>query len=158
MAKMTRYSLYYRLMDVSFAAGVILLALEIAEYGFSMPLPEPLYTWLGLSVFFIAFFVPAFCVFARFMRDDFAELLWQKAAGTVLKALIILPLPLAFIIGGLVVTGQIDVPESEFSDTGISSSDGGAALGVIYSFVYIWVFAPIIFTLAFQWHRWRASR
>jgi hypothetical protein len=158
MAKMTRYSLYYRLMDVGFAAGALLLALEIAEYGFSMPLPEPLYTPLGLAMFFVSFVTATFCVFARFMRDDFAELLWQKAAGTVLKALFILPIPLAILIGLLVIQGNIDVPDADFSAPGISQSDGGAVIGIIYSFIYVWVFAPILFTFAFQWHRWRASR
>jgi hypothetical protein len=158
MAKMTRYSLYYRLMDVSFFAAMVLLLMDIVEALLDLTPSESVTLWVGFPLGGLSFLLPSFCVFARFMRDDFAELLWQKAAGTVLKALIILPLPLAFVFGALIVTGQIDMPESDFSNPNISSSDGGAALGVIFSFIYLWIFTPVIFSLAFQWHRWRASR
>jgi hypothetical protein len=158
MARITRYSLYYRLMDISFVSAAISLCSEIIEYGFNLTLSDEVSDWLFWPIIITGLFIPAFCVFARFMRDDFAEMLWQKAAGTVLKALIILPVPLAFIVGMMVATGQIDVPESNFTDPAISESDGGAALGIILSFTYMWVIAPVVFTFAFQWHRWRASR
>ncbi len=158
MAGMTRYSLYYRLIDFCFGVQLFTIAVEIAE----VVLDREIDYWLGhvlpITLYTVAIILPVFLVFARFMRDDFAETLWQKTAGTVLKALMVLPLPLAIAAGVMIAGGHIDVPNEIFSDDNVNETDSGAIFGVVLSLIYIWIYTPVLFTLAFQWHRWRASR
>lgn len=158
MAGMTRYSLYYRLMDICLGLQLLTLGIEVGEYA----LGRNLHDWTGpgisIALFLIAIVLPVFLVFARFMRDDFAEMLWQKTAGTVLKALMILPVPVAIAAGLMIAGGQIDIPSEVLSHDEVNEIDSGAIFGVVISLMYIWIYTPVLFTLAFQWHRWRASR
>lgn len=158
MAGMTRYSLYYRLMDICLALQVVTLGVELTETAFDYDLVDFAGSGIPITLFLMAIIVPVFLVFARFMRDDFAEMLWQKTAGTVLKALMILPVPVAIAAGVMIAGGQIDIPTEIFTHDEVTDTDSGAIFGVVLSLIYIWIYTPVLFTLAFQWHRWRASR
>lgn len=158
MAQMNRFSLYYRLMDICLIIQIAALSLEIGEIVTGAELAVGAFGNVVITFFLCALLLPIFLIFARFMRDDFSEQIWQKTAGTVLKALTVLPPIVAISVGLLIGTGNIDVPATMFTGEGLSQAQGGAIFGVVMSLIYIWVYTPMIFTFAFQWHRWRASR
>jgi hypothetical protein len=165
MAKMTRYSLYYRLMDVSFGAGLIALA----SFSFRAITGEGIWGYVDLPfrpsdiLIPTAVLLPSLLIFQRWMRDDFSEILWQKSAGTVLKLLVILPIPLMFVIavtiGSRVMLGlDAATAYTSDSDLGLPPVLEGQLIGFIWSMLTLWLVSPVLFTFAFQWHRWRASR
>ena len=143
MSRFDRHLAYFRLLDVAFVLQLMMVASEVIEW-FGIDVERWgafFYVLLALGV--IGLLIPAALIFLRSWRDEFTEELWQKAAGTTLKALIILPIPVAIAFGILA-----DRPAPE-EDT--------AVLGAIRILAYLWTMAPMAFTFAFQWHRWRAS-
>ncbi len=103
------------------------------------------------------FLVPPLLIFQRWMRDDFSEMLWQRTAGTVLKALIVLPLPIMIAVAVMLGTGEWRPPVTNnlIADSPLLE---GVLVGFIRSILSLWLLTPVLFTFAFQWHRWRASR
>ncbi len=153
-----RFRLYFRLMDICFAIQIISIMLEIVQFATGDDFTSGI-TGQAMAVFQLgSLALPIFLIFARFMRDDFAEQLWQLTAGTVLKAICFLPPIVAIIAGGLIAAGKIVFPEAVFDDQHVSEFQNGAIMGVIISLIGMWVYTPVVFTLAFQWHRWRATR
>jgi SNF family Na+-dependent transporter len=157
MAKMTRYSLYYRLMDIAFVASLITLI----SFAFKATTGIGLFGYVPFKASTVlvplAVLLPSLLIFQRWMRDDFSEMLWQKSAGTVLKLLVVLPIPIIFIFVFVVAADGIAPPSSTdpLSDDPLLE---GMLNGVVRSIVILWLITPMLFSLAFQWHRWRASR
>jgi hypothetical protein len=159
MARINRHTLYYRLMDFSLIGVLLMLADEVVMAAIGRELVPtvllPVYAIIVIS----SFLIPALLIFQRWMRDDFSEMLWQRTAGTVLKLLILLPVPI--ILGWSVWILQVDHDFAKELTAPRADRDPAlwaAIRGIIYSFTSLWLATPILFTLTFQWHRWRASR
>jgi hypothetical protein len=156
MTRLNRHDLFYRLMDASFVVQLLWLGNSVwrittERQSWSDPVKS-----IAITFFVLSILIPAILIFCRFMRDDFTEQLWQKTAGSVLKCLVILPVPIAFFVSLALVMGAIHIPVGA-SLTG-SDRTVGTINGIVRSMVLLWILTPVLFTFAFQWHRWRASR
>ncbi len=155
-----RYTLYYRLIDASFVCQLLMVAAALfkAIAGVSAVRGILYYPFAVVAV--IALLLPPILIFQRWMRDDFSEQLWQRTAGTVLKALILLPLPLMVAISS-VVLAQAEIAGQNFGRANALNLETliqGQVTGFIYAMLALWFITPLVFVFAFQWHRWRASR
>jgi Na+-driven multidrug efflux pump len=155
MAAKVRYRVFYRLIDICFGLQIFFLADEIREAFGGKPLNLGIINIPIATLAVLCVLIPAFLIFAKFMRDEFAETLWKKTSETVVRALILLPIPVVFLLGvadGIRGSSLIQVVSKAktLSDAGLH--------GVIMAVVLIWFITPIIFTFAFQWHRWRAGK
>jgi hypothetical protein len=157
---MNRHNLYYRLMDIALGAVSLMIAAAVFKQIMGYSAVGGVLRYPFAVVFVLGTVLPALLIFQRWMRDDFSEMLWQRAAGTVLKALIILPLPAMVIVATAFALGNpgpaIEVTDS--SSAGFSTTHNATLTGAMRTLVTLWLFTPAIFTLSFQWHRWRASR
>ena len=159
MPRITRHTLYYRLMDVSFL-GLLLVVIdtllrETSRYQLFPAAFDTPFSIAGLTCLII----PALLIFQRWMRDDFSEMLWQRTAGTVLKLLVLLPVPAAIAAGLAMAAGQDgNVSEVVALDHALDPLTNAMMYGMVRALVYLWILTPMLFTFAFQWHRWRASR
>lgn len=159
MNRINRHTAYYRLMDICLVGLLLSFVVWIVSEATGRDIvPEqiqPVYAAFGVATLII----PAFLIFQRWMRDDFSEMLWQRTAGTVLKLLIILPLPVAIGWGMWIAMGNTGLAETTMGvGQKVDPLVSAVLQGVVLSMVYLWVATPILFTFAFQWHRWRASR
>jgi hypothetical protein len=155
MAAKIRYRVFYRLIDICFGLQIFFLADEIREAFGGKPLQLGLMDLPIGMLAVLCVLIPAFLVFAKFMRDEFAETLWKKTSETVVRALILLPVPLLFLLGaadGIKGSFMIQIisKAQSLQDAGLN--------GIIMAVVLIWFITPIIFTFAFQWHRWRSGK
>jgi hypothetical protein len=163
MKTINRYTLYYRLIDITFACQLLIIAAFVytrltGESGVRgiLDYPFDVVKILGLLL-------PTLLVFQRWMRDDFSEAIWQRTAGTVLKAMVVLPIPVMFFVTvaiGTRVSLGLD-PASDYTgrrSMGLPAELEGQLYGYITSMVSLWVIGTMLFIFAFQWHRWRASR
>ena len=148
-----RYRLFYRLIDFCFIVNLLFFLDMIADvfrkkdadYGFFEPV---VFAFVAVSIL-----LPCFLIFARFMHDEYIHLLWQKASQTVVRGLIILPLPILLIYGAAMGFSGGEIIEL---DSGISAKEAGR-IGLVTGIVSVWVITPMFFTFAFQWHRWRGA-
>ncbi len=159
MTRLTRHELYYRLIDVAFVCQIGLIAARIYKWTTGQSGVEGILYYPFGVVAFVGFVLPPLLIFQRWMRDDFSEMLWQRTAGTVLKALVIVPIPLMFIVVVSVALGfdpGESYPVPEMAD--LPPVLAATMLGFIRSMATLWATASFLFVFAFQWHRWRASR
>ena len=122
MPRLTRYALYYRLMDICFIIQIVSIVLEVVERTANGDAPFGPLSTVVMAFQLSAVLIPIVLIFFRSMRDDFAEELWQKTAGTVLKALTFLPIIAAVVFGLLIGTGTVDIPGDIFAEDGISDA------------------------------------
>lgn len=159
MPRINRHALYYQLIDVSFVGQVAIIAVSVVERLIGRQLFPDAIQAPYLVVSFLCLLIPALLVFQRWMRDDFSEMLWQRTAGTVLKLLVALPIPIAVVAGlALIYRGADAFGNALTLDNGRDPLVNAAVLGVVRALVYLWAATPILFTFAFQWHRWQAGR
>ncbi|UVO53966.1 hypothetical protein [Sphingomonas sp. SUN039] len=156
MARINRHDLYYRLIDISFVVQLFCLAQFFVRIVSGRVFLSGAAKSVAVTAFVLSILIPAILIFCRFMRDDFSEQLWQKTAGSVLKCLVILPVPIAFFVSLALATGTIHIPPGSLLTD--SERTTGAINGIIRSMVVLWLLTPALFTFTFQWHRWRASR
>lgn len=156
MTRPNRFALYYRLIDASFACHLILLAAAFFKAITGTSAVDGVLRYPFAAVFLFAIIVPPVLIFQRWMRDDFSEMLWQKTAGTVLKALVLLPFPVMIAVIMAFVSGNATANPTNSSN--LSAEAGAALSGFSFTMIVVWFVGPLLFTLAFQWHRWRASR
>jgi hypothetical protein len=163
MNRINRYTLYYRLIDVCFVCQLLIITAFVykkwdGQSGVNGVLDYPFEV---VKIF--GLLIPTLLVFQRWMRDDFSEALWQRTAGTVLKAVVILPIPVMFIVAvaiGTRVSVGLD-PATDYTtrrSMGLPAALEGQLYGYITSMVTLWIVGTLLFIFAFQWHRWRASR
>lgn len=131
--RVDRYRLYFILMDVSAAIALIALvqiALDPQALlrGIRPGFWHELVGWGSL--------LPLFLIFAGFMRDEYAERCWQKAAATTVRAMVLLPVV-------ILLVAALTAPRP-------MSGVGGATI-----LLWGWAMLLAVFVLAFQWHRWR---
>jgi hypothetical protein len=163
MLQVNRHDLYYRLIDVGFICQLCLV-MAVAYKGYTGVSATGGLLYYPFAVIMpIGFLLPPVLVFQRWMRDDFSEMLWQRAAGTVLKAVVVLPIPVMFVtavgIGARVSLGLDAASDYTAKRTmGLPTALEGQLMGHIMSMTALWLIASLLFTFAFQWHRWRAGR
>lgn len=156
MNRFNRYAFYYRMMDVNFACYLIMIAVAVFKRVSGTSAVDGLLRYPFSAVVLIVIIVPPLLIFQRWMRDDFSEMLWQRTAGTVLKALVVLPVPVMVTVIVAFASGNATANPKNSLDLPV---EAGAALGGFgFTMIMLWLIGPALFTFAFQWHRWRASR
>ncbi|MEQ1689524.1 MAG: hypothetical protein ABL874_13210 [Sphingopyxis sp.] len=114
-------------------------------------------TWL-LIVFLIA---------ARFMRDEYAQGLWQRAGATIVLILTALPMSLLILpILSFSIFGDVMELVQKVAPLGPPSPDGSCddAASMAYFHgagrVLFWtaIYQPFLFICLYKWQRWRDLR
>lgn len=114
------------------------------------PNSQPYYG-IGIVVITFNFFVPCFLVVARFMRDEYAELLWRRTAVVLAYMLALTPL---FALAAVWIdywtstTGQPRAFAANFEQTD----------NLFDAMMRVWSAFMLLFTGIFQWLRWLDSR
>lgn len=144
MTRPARFRLFFWLLD----AATLVTLFSVGRYLYS---PHLIFDGRSSNVVaqilgVLAVLLPAILIFARFIRDEFAEQLWQAAAGATLRGLIWVPFALLFFWG--VVDGFSGAPQSNPS----AEIDGTQMLALML------MLQLTLFVLSLQWHRWRATR
>lgn len=145
MTRFDRYRLYFRLMDIALLltlAGIVQLVIEPAAMKPDF-VPGPLHLAIGIG----SVLLTTFLMFAGFMRDEYAQACWERAAATTVKGLVIIPFVTLFVSG--VIAGY-NAPQG--APPGLSPLE--TASGAVI-FAWGWSLLLTLFVLAFQWHRWR---
>lgn len=168
------YRHYNLLIDICFWVQFYIsakTALQLLEI-----LPEPLYpaNWFGAVLLALqfglglcSFFLLTVLLLVRRFRDEYAEKLWQKAAGTFAKALFLLPWIWVLswslakaMFGGIDWMFSLQIPELIHPDTYPVTTESISpglrqllALDVILAL--LWIFAPFTFAAIYKWYRWR---
>ena len=169
MTGKSRANLYYRLMDICLVLTLLMIINDAVEMFLAISTQSwdgsdghlsTALTLLGL----LSFILTVVIIFARSMRDEFAEMLWQKSAGTMLRAMVILPFPAMI----LVAVFQSALPEfppimgrataEELAKAGYTPEGFSQFVGVISTISVFWWLNTTLFVFIFQWHRWRASK
>jgi hypothetical protein len=159
MRRINRHDLYHQLINYSFAGQLLSIAVAVSTaVGGRHVVPDVLqipYSIIGVS----SFVIPIFLIFQRWMRDDFSEALWQRTAGTVLRLLVILPIPIA-VAAAVLLSGENTqvIERAARMQNGLDPRVNAHMQGIIRAGVYLWFATPMLFTFVFQWHRWRAGR
>jgi hypothetical protein len=149
MARLDRYRLYFLLMDVSTVlVGVSIVQAILNPSALTQPTGEP--GPIDLVIAMIIILLPTLLIFASRMRDEFAEILWQKAAASTVKGLVILPFVALFIAG--IVAGYREAGGAPPTPMPLDAISGTTLFG------WAWMLMLSLFVLSFQWHRWRGSR
>ncbi len=143
-----RHRLFFWLIDLTTLAVLLAIAMEVGQsaFGFYDLVGDRVSAVLFLIILPIGIFVPLFLAFRTSMRDEFAELCWQRAAATTVKLLFIAPPLVMFGVG--VFAGFMEAH-------GGNPTKAWAGDEVI---INIWLMVLTAFILSFQWHRWRVSR
>ena len=157
MPRLGRYQLFFRLMDAAMLCQLIVIAAALFKQVTGRSAVDGVLGWPFLVIFIVAVILPTLLIFQRWMRDDFSELLWQRTAGTVLKALVILPFPILITVTVAITLGD-PITLAVDGDRGLTPQVEGMMVGFVRSVAALWLVAPILFVFAFQWHRWRAFR
>lgn len=149
MARLDRYRLYFLLMDVSTVlVGVSIAQAILNPSALTQPAGEP--GPVDLVIAAIIILLPTSLIFASRMRDEFAEILWQKAAASTVKGLVILPFVALFVAG--IVAGYREAGGAPPTPMPLDAISGTTLFG------WAWMLMLSLFVLSFQWHRWRGSR
>lgn len=149
MPRLDRYRLYFLLMDLStLLVGVSIVQAALNPAALTQPAGEPGTLDLIIAAFIIL--LPTSLIFASRMRDEFAEILWQKAAASTIKGLVIVPFIALFVAG--IVAGIREAGGAPPTPMPLDAVSGTTLFG------WTWMLMLSLFVLAFQWHRWRGSR
>jgi hypothetical protein len=141
---MDRYRLYFLLMDVA----TFFVVASLVQFVVDPPKLQPGVEeniWHSI-IGWPALLLPPFLILARFMRDEFAQACWQRAAAVTVAGLVVLPLVAIF--GWSAVQAMLGLQR-------------GALFGAIsgaFMFMIVWSSLITLFVLAFQFFRWRGAR
>ncbi len=155
MIEKPRYKLYYRLMDLALFTGILGFVDFLGAHLFNLSFtqifrPDTIFGMvIAIIIGLLNFVLPIFLVLARFMRDEYAEILWQRTASLMMYVVTIAP-GIIMVWGSLhkAMTGQsspflkeyvFDQPARELITTW-------------------WMVSALAFVAIFQLLRWRDSR
>ena len=152
--KSARYRIYFWLMDACFVAGVILPG------GTFVPeewVGEWAFWLLGVPALILVGGVTPFLITARFMRDDYAEGIWQRSVAILTLVMVIVPA--VFLIVGWPIYLLVEPSRSPiykayyefyvFIDTPNPVRD---------TLMMAWLVFNLSFVAIFQFLRWKDSR
>lgn len=169
MSRTTSPNLYYRLVDLCTILTLVILAINAYDYYISISdqswenTLDSRYSALISSIGFSSFILTMVVILASSLRDEFAEALWQKTAGTFLRAMVIFP-PIAMILIAaswwIIPTDplmlDLDFSSAELAKEGLTVEDVNRFIGVISTIGAFWWMSTTFFVFIYQWHRWRA--
>lgn len=145
---------YFRLMDIVLVLslmGFIEFLLDNVFDVILIPKSSPIYLPVSIFFIFMNFIMPWFLILARFMRDEYAELLWRRTAAVAAYALALAPV---FVLMGFWIsyflTGK-RVSESVFAPL----VEPTEAFQVIW---FCWLGYMLLFVAIFQFLRWHDAR
>lgn len=158
-----RFSLYNPLIDIAVWIFVVsfVVAMTVAYADLGTAIERPLLAMVTI-VGYANWLFCAFLVCARFMRDEFAEAVWQRAATYF--TVIIVVLPTVAVIGFYVLSPYLG---SGASGPSAAAKAAIAAypdprtwekVGALRLANYIAAYVPALFLILYKWHRWRAGR
>ncbi|RNJ62953.1 MAG: hypothetical protein EDM03_00440 [Porphyrobacter sp. IPPAS B-1204] len=147
---------------ISLVVGIYDYTVAVADQSWDRTLDNrfsTLFTSLGILNFILSMTI----ILATSLRDEFAEALWQKTAGTMLRAMAILP-PFAMIVMMILWPLAPELPspfdsylaEDALAEEGLKLEDVTRFLGTIETVGKYWSLTMSVFVFVFQWHRWRA--
>jgi hypothetical protein len=143
MTRPTRFRLFYLLLDAASVMTLLSLGRMLADPASIFREDTDMIVWRVLGA--LALLLPAILIFVRTIRDEFAEQLWQAAAGTTMRGLIWIPFAMFFLWG--LIEGIMGSP----------SADPNAIISGTQMLAMILTGQLTLFVLSLQWHRWRAS-
>ena len=148
------YRLYYRLMDICLVGFALAVVLNTIDFF----LPDDLDGWANVARFLLrvstgvlSYFLGAFLMLAWFMRDEYAELLWQRTAKVMVYFVTIAPFVL--FTAGWLTHAAVDLMGGDPEPFGFLKASASAA-AIIFLGFGVFVFA---FVSVFQFLRWRDS-
>ena len=149
-----RYRLYFWLMNLCLAASVLILGSTVPALAPSQNADGSTPSWYlayGSMLIFFVFFVTPLLVFARFMRDEYAEELFRRSTIVVVYVAIAVPF-LIFAAATLVYLVTL-APEAPWPfSLFMGETTWWSALAQPYKAFCI------LFVFIFQFLRWRDSR
>jgi hypothetical protein len=149
MPRIDRYRLYFLLMDLAtLMVGVSIGQAILQPQSLTATPVDPSPLDLGIAAVIIL--LPTSLIFASRMRDEFAEILWQKAAASTIKGLVIVPFIALFVAG--IVAGFREAGGAPATPMPLDVVSGATLFG------WAWMLMLSLFVLTFQWHRWRGTR
>lgn len=149
-----RYRLYFWLMDLSLIFAFVGLANHLLHDSFSQRVLEqiaPLYIAIGAITLVFNFFVPPLLMLAKFMRDEYAEILWQRSVAVL--ACVAAVAPFVMFAGAMLYDLAIG---SDSSVSPMAQLFAGLPAGRL--FITMWMSFLLAWVGIFQFLRWNDSR
>lgn len=158
-ANQRRYRVYFWLMDLSlFFTGIFWISLFL-DGAFGIDIMPAGSLWgglIGIPTILGVTILPTFLILARFMRDEYAELLWKRAA--IIMAYILAASPLVLWVlawAGTLLEPDHGVIFEIYRDSYTALYDGARGTEILDK---AWVFFLVLFVIVFQFLRWKDSR
>ena len=150
-----RFKLYFGLMNLALAGIILLFSIPLlgAIFDFDLNnLPKQVNAWIGLTFGIVVTIIPFILMVGRFMRDEYAELLWRRTALVMAYASALVP-PTYYIVAwtNFFVTGQPEEPPFWLQ---WASEETKWGLVIFYG----WHAYMIAFVVIFQFLRFKDSR
>lgn len=162
---MKRYQLYNHLMNISFWISIAYLVRLCGQLAGVPALPVPDLVYLGFGALTLAnLFLAIFLVLARFMRDEFAERIWQLAATRFVYFLIAVPTVAAISLS--LLRKQLRAAMNDSWMDPYLLAELRADPDVVWIFyggagnalILFSLFAPAVFVCLYRWCLWRQQR
>ncbi len=149
-----RARIYFRLMDIMLVLGVLGLAQYLAEkIGGIVWMEEsnPYFLPLAIIAATLNFIMPMFLLMARFMRDEYAQLLWQRTISVL--AYFVAFTPFAILVG--VTVSRFVMSRNSY----VLLYEFWTATEQRYELLMsTWMAYMLLFVAIFQFLRWRDAR
>lgn len=149
-----RYRLYFRLMDFSFLAALVIISNVVLDYAFgidTLPADKPWAGFIGIPSIIGVSLIPGFLIVAKFMRDEYAELLWRRTGVIVIYLLAFTPY--VYMISNWITYWILRSEKAPFP---YNITVPETHLHTVMAYVSIYVM--IVFVCVFQFLRWKDSR
>ncbi len=145
---------YYRLMDVSLVTSLILFAIFIAVRGFGYDaswMDRPAFLFVSIPLALLSLPLAMVLVLARFMRDEYAEQLFQRTVAVMVY--LVAAVPFIFVVSGWTTYYIIGGDEAPWIYSWFSETP------TLYAVLKkTWEFFMLMFVVIFQILRWKDSR
>lgn len=160
-----RFHLYYPLLATAFALQVVNWLVVLTRWaGLHSFYSDGLWAILFKLLYFGTWLTLVFCICARFMRDEYAEVLWRRAASHLAYWLVLLPpaamIVLAFVGEGILADlaqSQGITPTSEKGDAMLASANRAQVefMTMVAAVYMATAFVPTLFAGLLLWQKWR---
>lgn len=167
------YRHYNRLMDITFWVLLVaytrgLLSLTRVPQGLLLDQWRPLNIALA-AIFLFTQILLIVLIMARSLRDEYAEMLWQRSAASFVK---LLPLfPVLWLAGIFVFADQngwlnslranpqmMILPDHAILANPTNSAGIHQFEGLNFVVLKLTQYFPLLFAALYKWHRWRDER
>lgn len=149
-----RYRLYFWLMDACLFFGIIGLV-DFINSRFNGDFPEGAepgwYIALAIVTLFFSFMVGPFLILARFMRDEYAEQLWNRTCNALV--IIVTTLPFVIVLSTWSVYLLTRSEEAPFPFDVLTMETQWW-----YVLTYVWQTFCLLFVAIYEFIRWQDSR